>query len=180
MNNKAMFTALALFAALFAAASSAQQTRMEYPAARVRVVRPASSAPEPYYDQNRVILKRLDLSAAGGGMQISGEVFVDFDCDRAPGSLKLPSGPVMGLKLDAQLYMVNTVLQRASGWKVRCPSSIRSSLVSPWPRSAWRQPKSRPSLRWRNPASGLGQTAGAGRVSTGGHAELRRSGRDAA
>lgn len=115
MRNKAVFAALAVLCALCAAGSSAQQARMEYPASRVRIIWPPNAAPEPFYDAHRVILKRLDVAVVGGGMQISGEVYVDFDCDSAPANLKLPAGPIMGLKLDAQLYMVNSVLQRESG-----------------------------------------------------------------
>ncbi|MBK9973416.1 MAG: hypothetical protein IPP14_01340 [Planctomycetes bacterium] len=87
----------------------------EFPADRVRLARGSNADPQPYYDQNRVVLKRVDLNPAGGGMQISGEVFVDFDCDRAPGSLKLPSGPIMGLELRAELYMVKGILRRIQG-----------------------------------------------------------------
>jgi len=111
MRNTVILAALA--AVLLAGNLAAQAAvRPDFPASRVRLVRGPMQAPDPYYPQNRVILRHFELNVSGGGMQISGDVFVDFDCDSAPASLKAPSGQIMGLKIDVQLYDLGVVLKR--------------------------------------------------------------------
>jgi len=110
MRIKLMFPALLV--ALFAGPLLAQAVRPGFPGSRVRMVRPVNHAPEPYYHQNRVVLRHLEIVPAAGGMQISGDVFTDFDCDQAPAALKAPPGQVMGLKIDVQLYNVSVVIKR--------------------------------------------------------------------
>lgn len=111
-------TALSLMSLVVMSAGLAAQQpqqRPDYPANRVRLVRPANHAPEPYYHQNRIIVRHSEINAVGTGMQISGDIFTDFDCDRAPTALKAPAGQIMGLKIDVQLYSVNVVLKREKG-----------------------------------------------------------------
>lgn len=113
---KWMPTIAALSLVLLAGELSAQQAqRPDFPPNRVRLVRPPNHAPEPYYHQNRIIIRHSEINVVGAGMQISGDLYTDFDCDQAPAALKLPPGQIMGLKVDVQLYSVSVVLKRDKG-----------------------------------------------------------------
>ena len=98
--------------ALGACAAWAQSAALEYPLDRVRAKRSEAIAVSPYYVDNRVVLSRVNVASTGPGMQISGEIIVDFECDRAPIESRLPSGPIMGLRLDVQLRDLTPVLAR--------------------------------------------------------------------
>lgn len=74
-----------------------------FPASRVRLVRPADHAPEPFYTQHRVLLRSLRMAAEGAGVRISGDLYTDFDCDSAPADARLERGQVQGLLLDIEL-----------------------------------------------------------------------------
>ncbi|MBE7491335.1 MAG: hypothetical protein HS108_06205 [Planctomycetes bacterium] len=120
MRKSHLFFAAAMLA-LGAASLGAQAARPDLPPNRVRLVRPANHAPEPYYHQNRVMLRHIEINAVGAGMQISGDVYTDFECDAAPAALKLPSGQIMGLKVDVQLYSLPLVLKRNARGVVESP-----------------------------------------------------------
>lgn len=59
-------------------------TSDHYPRARVRMFKGDKHFPDPYYVTNRVVLRTVRLAAAGGGMQLSGDLLTDFDADRIP------------------------------------------------------------------------------------------------
>lgn len=104
----------ALLAATLAvgAAGLCAQGALEYPSFRVRMQRTDKMAVQPYYVDNRVVFKRISLDLAGEGVRITGEIMVDFDCDRAPAEEKLPAGPIMDLRVDVQLFEITPVLTR--------------------------------------------------------------------
>ena len=105
-------TMAALTLALLSGALIAQDDYIGYPIERVRMVRPEIRPPEDVYPQNRVIIRKADLAVVGRGMQVSGEVWTDFEADRVPPALDLPKGQLTGLRVAIELLHYDTVLER--------------------------------------------------------------------
>jgi hypothetical protein len=115
------FTTAALMLALLSGALVAQDEYTGYPETRVRQIRPESQPPDELYDQNRVIIRKTNLTLTGQGMQISGEVVTDFDADGVPPGEDLPKGQLTGLKVNVELYYYDTVLERDASGAVKEP-----------------------------------------------------------
>jgi hypothetical protein len=81
-----------------------------YPDERVRLRRPEAIPPDELYSQNRLILRQIGVTTGRQGMQISGEVLTDFFSDRGP--VGLPQGPLLGLKVNVELYHWDCVVAR--------------------------------------------------------------------
>ncbi|MCB9932444.1 MAG: hypothetical protein H6841_03390 [Planctomycetes bacterium] len=105
-------TMAALVLALLSGALSAQDDYIGFPMERVRMARPESRPPEETYPQNRVIIRNTNLALAGTGMQISGDVWTDFEADRVPMGTDLPKGQLTGVRVNVELYYYDTVLER--------------------------------------------------------------------
>lgn len=92
-----------------------------FPASRVRLVRPADHAPEPFYTQHRVVLRSLRMAAEGAGVRISGDLYTDFECDSAPAAANLARGQVEGLLLDIELRDRTPLVQLDKSGAVQVP-----------------------------------------------------------
>lgn len=106
------FTSAALMLALLSGALLAQDVYTGYPMERVRLVRPEIKPPEDVYPQNRVIIRNTNLALVQNGMQVSGEVWTDFEADRVPPGTDLPKGQLTGLRVAIELLYYDTVLMR--------------------------------------------------------------------
>jgi hypothetical protein len=87
-----------------------------YPEHRVRQLKDSTKYyPEPYYPQNRLILRNVNLAAAGAGMQITGTVISDFEADRLPpGETTIEPGQ-QKVTVEIELVQFTTNLRRKGG-----------------------------------------------------------------
>lgn len=110
---KAFLIAGVLALAAVAPVAQAQDfTADHYPRARVRMFKGDKHFPDPYYVTNRVVLRTVRLAAAGGGMQLSGDLLTDFDADRIPaGETQITRGQ-QRVNVEIELVHYATQLKR--------------------------------------------------------------------
>ncbi|MCC6464245.1 MAG: hypothetical protein IT463_02765 [Planctomycetes bacterium] len=82
------------------------------PPNRVRQVRGNTVTTDTLYLQNRVVFRRIDVTSDGYGMQLAGELFTDFECDKPAPDSGLRPGQMMGVRVDIKLYQENVTLKR--------------------------------------------------------------------
>ncbi len=108
--------ALALLAPCALVAQNPDTAASGYPEHRIREVKDSSKYyPEPYYPQNRLILRNVNLAAAGTGMQISGTLISDFDADRLPPGESTIQPGQQNVTVEIELVQFTTNLRRRSG-----------------------------------------------------------------
>lgn len=83
-----------------------------FPEERVRQIRGDNFFPDEIYPQNRVIIRNTFVQQTTYGMQISGEVVTDFDANRVPSGETIPTGQLMGIRVNVELYSYDAVLER--------------------------------------------------------------------
>ena len=87
-----------------------------FPVRRMRLKKPDNPnvfPPEDLYLENRVVLNQVAVSRDGiGGMQISGSVYTDFIADCVPHNRALPTGQLLGLQLDIELFALDSILHQ--------------------------------------------------------------------
>lgn len=128
----ALSPAPALAAAKAAPAEPNEVVSSQLPANRVRPAPQVGDVPQPFYLHNRVVFRSVRVTSDGDGMRVSGEILVDFDCDRPPAGSGLETGQIRNLSMQIALYDHTTILELERG-QVRMPSMAALPLGQPVP-----------------------------------------------
>ncbi|MCC7507788.1 MAG: hypothetical protein IT464_00255 [Planctomycetes bacterium] len=83
-----------------------------YPQQRVRMIKGDGHFPDPYYVTNRVVLRTVKLVATATGLQLSGDLFTDFDADRIPGDDQSLTRGQQKVNVELELVHYATQLKR--------------------------------------------------------------------
>ena len=120
---------LALVASLAAGAAMAQ-----FPSERVRWDRSDMPFPQPSYAENRVVIRevRIEGLRVGEGIQITGELWTDFEVVSPPADAPFTAGQMKDLRVTISLYQTDVTLKRdmknkQGGFPVEVPLAVNAT-----------------------------------------------------